>query len=375
MRQGEVMSLLPSIASEQRDPKEIKAHRIRMFVIILFLLGLPILFISLYYQQDASSLPFLVLGSYFFYAGYYISAHTPIANFMSYICFTLMICLFTVGAHLSAGAFSTVPVLYALLLVSTALIFDDIRALDITMLICAITYTCLVLFEIFVEEPHRAFFLNNLNAQNPNSIITIGIVFSFALTCIWYLLRLSLDNTRRSNEILMDATRATQARIWENEQLALEFQNINTSMFQVQHHMKVTVEALALPLIPLDNGVSLLPLVGNLDQERINSIQNILLVGIYEYKTQIVIVDLTGLSEIEDRALEGFLEAINGTQLLGARVILSGVNAQTATKLVEQKLSLQGVAIVSNLGQAFQYIHKHYPHISSRALGIAASLA
>ncbi|HTN86082.1 MAG TPA: STAS domain-containing protein [Sorangium sp.] len=90
---------------------------------------------------------------------------------------------------------------------------------------------------------------------------------------------------------------------------------------------------LSMPLIPLGDGVVVLPLVGPLEAQRARRIVEVLSRGIAERRTRIAIVDLTGVDELDPRSVEALLEAVRVAGLLGARVVLTGIRPEVAGRL------------------------------------------
>ena len=120
----------------------------------------------------------------------------------------------------------------------------------------------------------------------------------------------------------------------ENADLAAQVQASNATLRETEARLRETVEALALPLIPLDGRVALLPLVGHLDDRRAERLIAGLLEGIHAQRARAVVVDITGLRDVDERAASALVQAASAARLLGAEVVLSGISAETAQALV-----------------------------------------
>ncbi|AKT41723.1 PAS domain-containing protein [Chondromyces crocatus] len=88
------------------------------------------------------------------------------------------------------------------------------------------------------------------------------------------------------------------------------------------------------PLIPISEGVVAMPLVGAIDDDRAARILEVLLEGISERRARIAILDVTGVKEMDDRIADALCKVARAASLLGAKVVLTGIQPSTARALV-----------------------------------------
>jgi methyl-accepting chemotaxis protein len=81
--------------------------------------------------------------------------------------------------------------------------------------------------------------------------------------------------------------------------LAKDFESMRRSIKELVERQAASIEALAVPLIPVADDVIILPLVGELDNERMQRVRDTLIEGIHDYKARCAIVDLTGLPSLD----------------------------------------------------------------------------
>ncbi len=103
------------------------------------------------------------------------------------------------------------------------------------------------------------------------------------------------------------------------------------------------VLALSAPLIPLGEGVVVMPLIGTVDEDRAALVLRNLLEGVAERRARVAILDMTGVPSLDAEGAEGLVQAARGVELLGARVVLTGLRADVARTLVSLGLSLEDV--------------------------------
>jgi rsbT co-antagonist protein RsbR len=126
---------------------------------------------------------------------------------------------------------------------------------------------------------------------------------------------------------------------------------------QRQHEAIISNQASALaelstPLIPLRDGVLLLPLVGAIDTRRTQQVLEALLEGISSYQAETAILDVTGVRVIDTQVADGLLRAARAAKLLGATVYLSGISAEIAQTLVQLGTDLNQITTFGSLQSA-----------------------
>jgi anti-anti-sigma regulatory factor/HAMP domain-containing protein len=115
-----------------------------------------------------------------------------------------------------------------------------------------------------------------------------------------------------------------------------------------------TLKELATPLIPLRGDVLLLPLIGSIDQARASEIHDALLQGAAKHRARRVILDLTGIPNLDVQVAQELMRAAQGVRLLGAEVVFTGISAALAHTLVKLDLSFEQLEVHSNLESALR---------------------
>ncbi len=101
-----------------------------------------------------------------------------------------------------------------------------------------------------------------------------------------------------------------------------------------QYQLENVITELAVPVVPLLNGVIILPLVGSFDTRRAQQVMESLLTGIAEHQADVAILDITGVPIVDTAVANYLIQAIRAANLLGAHVILTGIGARIAQTLV-----------------------------------------
>lgn len=106
---------------------------------------------------------------------------------------------------------------------------------------------------------------------------------------------------------------------------------------------RATIEELETPVIDVWDGILALPIIGTVDTVRAQAMTEKLLQRIVDSKSEIVILDITGVPVVDTAVARHLLETISAAKLLGAEVLLVGLTSRTAITLVHLGLDLGGV--------------------------------
>lgn len=112
---------------------------------------------------------------------------------------------------------------------------------------------------------------------------------------------------------------------------------------------------LAAPIVPLYEGVLLMPLVGAISAERGAHILESLLDGIARARSQAVILDVTGMHASDESATDHLIRAARAARLLGATVILVGISAEIAMTFTKAGADLRGITILGDLKSGVEH--------------------
>ncbi|HEY1013090.1 MAG TPA: STAS domain-containing protein [Herpetosiphonaceae bacterium] len=116
--------------------------------------------------------------------------------------------------------------------------------------------------------------------------------------------------------------------------------------------LAATLQALNLPVIPVLEGVLVLPVIGSFDAERTDEFLSVLLRGIERERARLVLIDVTGMTLLDPAGAQGLLRGVRAAELLGARSVLVGVRPELAQSLVGLNAPLADLQTAATLQQA-----------------------
>jgi anti-anti-sigma regulatory factor len=136
---------------------------------------------------------------------------------------------------------------------------------------------------------------------------------------------------------------------WLDDTTAVFAQAFVSTNEQVIARQQQAIRQLSTPVLQLRPGLLLLPIVGVLDSERLEQLRNGLLEGIRTRRAAVVVLDVTGVPEIDDVATHQLIGAVASAHMMGAAVIVSGLSAEIAGTLVNARIDLGRVTSVGDL--------------------------
>jgi anti-anti-sigma factor len=116
-----------------------------------------------------------------------------------------------------------------------------------------------------------------------------------------------------------------------------------------QQTLNDLLNALSLPIIPINADVLVAPLVGNLDTWRAEQLIDRVLGEIEMRRARAVIIDVTGVAIVDTNLAQVLVRTAEATRLLGAQIILAGIRPEVAQTLVSLGVDLSGLRTVATL--------------------------
>jgi rsbT co-antagonist protein RsbR len=135
------------------------------------------------------------------------------------------------------------------------------------------------------------------------------------------------------------------AKFAENDRLVQAVEQ-NMERLKAQHQ---TIMSLSTPSLAVWEGVLALPLIGMIDTARAQQLSRDLLQRVMQQDTDVVIMDVTGLAEMDTTTVRHLLDTVSALRLLGTKCVLTGLGSQNARKMATMDVELQDVAIRATL--------------------------
>src|SRR6266511_3316024 len=115
------------------------------------------------------------------------------------------------------------------------------------------------------------------------------------------------------------------------------------------HAQAAALAELSTPLIPINDQVVVMPLVGKVDTRRAQDVMETLLHGVAASGAQVAILDITGVPVVDTQIANVLVQAAQAVKLLGAQAVLTGIRPEVAQTLVDLDVDLKGIVTHSTL--------------------------
>ncbi len=112
------------------------------------------------------------------------------------------------------------------------------------------------------------------------------------------------------------------------------------------------IEEVSTPVVPVLEGVLVLPLIGSLDNERAERATRAALSEVVRQGARVLILDITGARIVDSYAVARLTSLVQALKLVGADAYVTGVGAQVAQTLVGLGLDMRGLKTFRTLAQA-----------------------
>jgi rsbT co-antagonist protein RsbR len=106
---------------------------------------------------------------------------------------------------------------------------------------------------------------------------------------------------------------------------------------------------LSTPVLQVRERLLILPIIGILDTQRARQLTEQLLRGIRTHRAKVVVVDITGVPEIDEAVANHLVQTVDASRLMGASVIVTGLSAEIAQTLVTIGVDLSKLSTVGDL--------------------------
>jgi len=147
----------------------------------------------------------------------------------------------------------------------------------------------------------------------------------------------------------------------EREQLRNEMERRNEELLQsaqenaqLVERLRIAVSELTTPVLEVWDSVLAMPIVGIVDTERGEQMTSRLLDAIERHRARFVIIDLTGVGNLDTSTANRFFQLARAAKLLGSEAIIAGIQSAVAQTLVALGVDLSGLQSTRNLKQALE---------------------
>ena len=173
------------------------------------------------------------------------------------------------------------------------------------------------------------------------------------------------DLSRSFDEMICEIKRSRIALEESNVSLELQVEERTKKLVESEEYLKelvdklrISQEGLSAPVVAVWDRILALPLIGMIDKHRIATIMETLLTEITRTQSDVVILDVTGVYEIDTYVTGQLIKIVRATQLLGATCIITGVRPESAHTLVDLGMDTSELVTRRTLQDGLRYALK-----------------
>src|SRR5467141_3644166 len=109
------------------------------------------------------------------------------------------------------------------------------------------------------------------------------------------------------------------------------------------------IRELSTPVLQVRERLLILPIIGAIDGQRARQLTEQLLRGIRTNRAKVVVIDITGVPEIDSTVANHLVQTVEASRLMGASVIITGLSSEIAQTLVTIGVDLSKMNAVGDL--------------------------
>lgn len=117
---------------------------------------------------------------------------------------------------------------------------------------------------------------------------------------------------------------------------------------------RAVISEMSVPVLPVSDDTLVMPLVGELDSSRLETIQSRALAAIESSHARTLLIDLTGVAIVDTYIAKGLLQTVQSARLLGTTPVLIGIRPEVAQSIVSLGIDLGEVRTAASLASALR---------------------
>lgn len=145
---------------------------------------------------------------------------------------------------------------------------------------------------------------------------------------------------------------------------------------RVIRQQEEAIRELSTPVLQVRERLVILPIIGVLDSQRSRQLTKQLLAGIRTHRAKVVVIDITGVPEIDSTVANHLVQTVEASRLMGASVVLTGMSSEIALTLVTIGVDLSKMNAVGDLQGGIEHAERllGYEVIRTKSAEPAAEL-
>ncbi|MDM5296937.1 GAF domain-containing protein [Bacillus pumilus] len=116
------------------------------------------------------------------------------------------------------------------------------------------------------------------------------------------------------------------------------------------------IQQLSVPIVPVVDGVAVLPLLGDIEETRAQHILETILQESYRLALSHLVIDVSGTKRLNEQSIQYLVSYAQTLRLLGISAVLTGIKQDLALSAIQSNISFKDITIRKDLPQALAHI-------------------
>lgn len=167
------------------------------------------------------------------------------------------------------------------------------------------------------------------------------------------------------NEICLSLNITSESLVSVNSQISYLFDvwMVNKMHVYEDHREQMIIEHqraindLSAPIVPIQHGVAVLPLVGSIDYIRVQHLLSYVLPTIPDMDIDFLIIDFSGILTIDEEIAQHVFTIHNVLELLGIHVLFTGIRPNLSMIIVKAGIDFSSFQTFGSVKQAIESIN------------------
>jgi predicted ATPase/GAF domain-containing protein len=156
----------------------------------------------------------------------------------------------------------------------------------------------------------------------------------------------------RANKDLLAANERLERELEQRANVEVERTTLQEQVISAQ---RARLAEMSTPVIPITDDIIVMPLIGAVDRERAQQVLSAALEGTQRHRAQVLILDITGIKQIDTHVAGTLLGVAGALRLLGAEAVITGIAPDIATTLVGLGIDLSSFVTMGTLQSGMDY--------------------
>jgi rsbT co-antagonist protein RsbR len=166
-----------------------------------------------------------------------------------------------------------------------------------------------------------------------------------------YILQVGMEYGLSTEEIVTVIKKVNHMLDMSINETIFAFERRNDEILKKTHD---EINELSTPVVPIQDGIAVLPLIGSIDEDRAHHLMNKVVPKIPSLSISCLIIDFSGIVTIDTNIAGHIFNLYDVLRLLGIYVIMTGIRSDLAGRVVREGIDFSSFRTYATVMQAIE---------------------